>query len=74
MATILNGVAGLSDIILKGDPSRTIQAKFGLIWFNLVQRVLRRFKCESLQRTTEGQQVMTKLTNPLASRAKNDDI
>ena len=41
---------GLSDTILKGTHPRSIPTRFGLIWLRGFQR--RRFKCESLLRTT----------------------
>jgi hypothetical protein len=44
------------------------------VWFNLVQGFQRRFKCESLRRTTTDAKWWQKLTWPLARWAKNTII
>jgi hypothetical protein len=43
----------LSDTILKGNHSRNIPTKFGLIWYNSITGDLN-VKAYSVQRTTDG--------------------
>jgi hypothetical protein len=61
--------AGLSDAILKGTHTRTIPARFGLIWFRGFRGEDLNVKVYDVRRTTDAKW-WQKLTWPLAKWAK----
>jgi hypothetical protein len=61
--------AGLSDAILKGTHTRTIHARFGLIWFRGFRGEDLNVKVYDVRRTTDAKW-WQKLTWPLAKWAK----